>query len=98
MLWVATKLRIPLSRRDLEVEIRDPFGDPAHFAVAGQEAASEAEAAQWLIQMHKGLFWHRGHGVAIQGQQSQVFGLGKRGFGQWPYEVEAQIQDLKWWR
>ncbi len=43
-LWMAAELWLPLPRGDLQVVAADPLGDPAHAAVAGQEAATEAQA------------------------------------------------------
>ena len=49
VLWVAAELGVPLPGGDLEVVVADPPGDPAHLAVAGEEAAAEAEAAQGAV-------------------------------------------------
>ena len=49
VLRVAAELRVPLPRGHLEVVVADPPRHPADIAVAGQEAASEAEAAQGSI-------------------------------------------------
>ena len=49
VLRVAAELRVPLPGGDLEVVVSDPPGHPAHLAVAGEEAASEAEATQRAV-------------------------------------------------
>ena len=49
VLRVAAELRVPLPRGHLEVVVADPPRHPAHLAVARQEAATEAQAAQRTI-------------------------------------------------
>ena len=46
---MSAELGVPLPGGDLEVVVADPPGHPAHLAVAGEEAASEAEAAQGAV-------------------------------------------------
>ena len=68
VLRVAAELRVPLPRGHLEVVVADPPRHPADIAVAGQEAASEAEAAQGSILQERG-----------GGRHSKIDGSG-RGF------------------
>ena len=77
VLGVTTKLRISFSRSDLKVKILYPFGNPFHLAIASQETASEAEATKGFVEMAYSLFGDKGHGVSVQGQESQVFGFFK---------------------
>ncbi len=51
-LWVAAELWLPLPRGDLQVVAADPLGDPAHAAVAGQEAAAKAQAPNGIGGKH----------------------------------------------
>ena len=78
----------------LEVELPDPGGHPAQLAVAGEEAASEAEAAQRGVEVGEGGLGQRGHGVAVQREQGEAADPGEGVLGQHTEEVKPEVQHL----
>ena len=78
----------------LEVELPDPGGHPAQLAVAGEEAASEAEAAQRGVEVGEGGLGQRGHGVAVQRQQGEAADPGEGVLGQHAEQVKPEVQHL----
>ena len=92
---MAAELRVPLPRGHLEVVVADPPRHPAHVAVARQEAASEAEAAQGAVQVGEGFFGQRGHRIAVEGEEREVRHAVEGRGGQHPEEVESQVEHLE---
>ena len=95
VLGVTTKLRISFSRSDLKVKILYPFGNPSHLAIASQETASEAEATKGFVEMAYSFFGDKGHGVSVQGQESQVFGFFKGRCWYDSDQIESKVQNLQ---
>ena len=78
----------------LEVELPDPGGHPAQLAVAGEEPASEAEAAQRGVEVGEGGLGQRGHGVAVQREQGEAADPGEGVLGQHAEQVKPEVQHL----
>ena len=95
LLGVAAELRVPLSRGHLEVQGPDPGGDPADPAVAGQEPASEAQAAQAGVEVGKGGLGEAGHRVTVQGEQREAGDPGERVLGKKAEQIKAEVENLK---
>ena len=95
VLWVAAELGVPLPGGDLEVVVADPPGHPAHLAVAGEEAAAEAEAAQGAVEVAEGVLGERGHGVSVEGEEREVRHAVEGRRRQHAQQVETQVKHLQ---
>lgn len=89
------ELRVPFPGSHLEVVPVDPLQDPTDVAVASQEATSEAEASERLVEVAEGLGRHASHGVAVHGQQSQAGQAEEGRFRQLSQLVKSEVKNLK---
>jgi len=63
-------------------------------AVAGEEAATHAEAFKGGVEVDEGGLREAGHRITVQGQQGQGRNAGEGRLGDRAEQVETQIQHL----